>query len=252
VIQSIAGVFAVLFAEAAAFQSSGQTPASPQPQAFQTVSIKPSRNGADGTRMKTSPGRLTAVNVTPRELLLYAFGARDSQLIGGPDWLAKDKFDIEAVTGTSDDLNRTTLQPLLQSMFADRFKLKFHRENRELPVYSLAVAKGGPNLTVHSGEGKPVTGVSASSGKYVVNARKTTMKGLAEVLGRQTDRLVIDNTGLEGEYDFRLSWTDLATVDSEDLSLFTAIQEQLGLKLQSAKARVQVTVIDSIGRPSEN
>jgi uncharacterized protein (TIGR03435 family) len=233
-------------------QSSGQTAASPQPQAFQIVSIKPSRNGGDDTNMKTSPGRLEAVNATPHELLLYAFGVRDSQLIGGPDWLTKDRFDVEGVTGTADDLNRTTLQPLLQAMFADRFKLKFHREIRELPVYSLAAAKGGPKLAAHSGEGQPQTGIHSGSGKHVVNARKTTMKRLAEVLGQETDRLVIDNTGLEGEYDFKLQWTDLATVDSGDLSLFTAIQEQLGLKLEPAKGRVQVTVIDSIGRPSEN
>ncbi len=249
--RSIAGVIAVLFVEAVAFQASGQTAASPQPQAFQIVSIKPNRSG-DGTNMKTSLGRLTAVSVTPHELLLYAFGARDSQLIGGPDWLTKEKFDIEAVTGTSDDLDRTTLQPLLQSMFTDRFKLRSHRENRELPVYSLVVAKGGPKLTAHSGEGQPSTGIHASSGKYVVNARKTSMKGLAEVLARQSDRFVIDNTGLVGEYDFSLAWTDLAAVDSEDPSLFTAIQEQLGLKLEPAKGPVQVTVIDSVERPSEN
>jgi uncharacterized protein (TIGR03435 family) len=78
------------------------------------------------------------------------------------------------------------------------------------------------------------------------------MKRLAEVLSEQADRFVIDNTGLEGEYDFSLAWTDLTAVDSEDPSLFTAIQEQLGLKLEPAKGPVQVTVIDSIGRPSEN
>ncbi len=225
--------------------------ASAQSQAFQTVSIKPSRNSADGTSMHTSPGRFRAASVTPHELLLYAFGARDSQLIGGPDWLTKDKFDIEAVTGTPDNPDRTTLQPLLQAMFADRFKLKFHRETRDLPVYSLVIAKGSPKLTAHSGGGEPQAGVRASSGKYVVNARKTTMKSFADLLGRQTDRLVIDNTGLAGEFDFRLAWSDLATVDSGDVSLFTAIQD-LGLKLEPAKGPVPVFVIESIERPSEN
>ena len=163
--RSIAGAIAVLSVEVAAFQASGQTAASPQPQTFQIVSIKPNRNGGEDNSIKTSLGRLKAVNVIPKELLLYAFGARDSQLIGGPDWLTKDRFDIEAVTGTSDDLNRTTLQPLLQSMFADRFKLKFHHENKELPVYSLVVAKGGPKLTAHSGEGQPLMGIRSGSGK---------------------------------------------------------------------------------------
>ncbi len=223
------------------------------PQAFQIVSIKPNRTG-DDTSMKTSPGRFKAVSVTPHELLLYAFRARDSQLIGGPDWLTKDKFDIEAVTRLYPTiLDRTTLQPLLQAMFADRFKLKFHREMRDAPVYSLVIAKGGPKLTAHSGDGQPTAGIRASSGKYIVNARKTTMKAFANLLGRQTDRFVIDNTGLAGEYDFRLSWTELAAADSDAVSLFvSAIQEQLGLKLEPAKAPVPVTVIDSVERPSEN
>jgi uncharacterized protein (TIGR03435 family) len=240
----IAGVLAVLLVEAG-FPLPGQT------GAFQIVSIKPNRSG-DGTSMRTSPGRFRAVSVTPHELLLYAFGVRDSQLIGGPDWLTKEKFDVEGVTGIAEDPDRTTLQPLLQTMFADRFQLKFHHEDRELPVYSLTVTKGGPKLTAHSGEGEPFTGIHSRSGKQVVNAQKVTMKRLAEVLGQQGDRLVIDNTGLEGEYDFKLSWTDLATVDSGEPALFTAIQEQLGLKLEAGKGRVQVTVIDSIGRPSEN
>jgi uncharacterized protein (TIGR03435 family) len=250
--RSIAGVIAVLFVEVVAFQASGQTAASPQPEAFQIVSIKPNRNGGDDNSMKTSLGRLKAVNVTPKELLLYAFGVRDSQLIGGPDWLTKERVDVEAVTGTTDDLNRATLQPLLQSMFADRFQLKFHRENTELPVYSLVVAKGGPKLTAHSGEGQPLTGIHSSSGKKLVNARRTTMKRLAEVLSQQTDRFVIDNTDLGGEYDFSLAWTDDLAVDSEEPSLFTAIQEKLGLKLEPTKGRVQVIVIDSLERPSEN
>jgi uncharacterized protein (TIGR03435 family) len=249
--RSIAGVIAVLSVQAGAFHASGQTAASPQPQAFQIVSIKPNRSG-DDTSMTTSLGRLRAVSVTPHELLLYAFGARDSQLIGGPDWLTKERFDVEAVTGTSDDLDRTTLQPLLQSMFADRFNLKFHRENRDAPVYSLVAAKGGPKLSAHSGGGQPLAGIHSSSGKKVVNARKTTIKRLAEVLGEQADRFVIDNTGLGGEFDFRLAWTDLPAAGSDDPSLFTAIQEQLGLKLEPAKGQVQVTVIDSIARPSEN
>ena len=250
--RSIAGVIAVLSLQVVAFQASGQTVASPQLEAFQTVSIKPHRNSGDDTSMKTSLGRLQALNVPPKELLLYAFGIRESQLAGGPDWITKEKFDVEAVTGTSDDLNRATLQPLLQSMFADRFQLKFHRENREVAVYSLVVAKGGPKLTTHSGEGQPLTGIHSSSGKNIVNARRTTMKRLAEVLGQQTDRFVIDNTGLGGEYDFRLAWTDGLAVDSEEPSLFTAIQEKLGLKLEPAKGRVQVIVIDSLERPSEN
>jgi len=231
----------------------GQTPsAAPNLQTFEVVSIKSNRSGGDDNSMRTSPGRLTVVNMTTKSLLLYAFGVKDSQLAGGPDWLAKENFDVVAVTGTSADLNRATLQPLLQSMFADRFHLKFHRENRESPVYSLVAAKGGPKLTVHSGEGGPITGIHSSAGRDRVNARKTTMKRLAEVLSEQTDRVVIDNTGLRGEYDFSLEWSSDLTADSENPSIFTAIQEQLGLKLESAKGPVQIIVIDSAEKPSDN
>jgi uncharacterized protein (TIGR03435 family) len=221
-------------------------------QAFEVVSIKPNLSGGDDNSMRTSPGHLTVVNTTPKSLLLYAFGVRDSQLAGGPDWLAKEKFDVDAVTGTAADLNRTTLQPLLQTMFADWFHLKFHRENRESPIYSLVVAKRGPKLTVHSGEGAPITGIHSSSGKDRVNARKTTMKRLAEVLSEQTDRNVIDNTGLLGEYDFSLEWASDPIVNSQDPAIFAAIQEQLGLRLEPAKGPVQIIVIDSVERPSEN
>jgi uncharacterized protein (TIGR03435 family) len=219
---------------------------------FEAVSIKPNASGDDDNSMRTSPGRLTVVNMTPRELLLYAFGVKEMQLLGGPDWLDREKFDLVAVTGTSADLNRATLQPLLQAMFADRFHLTFHRENKESPIYSLVVAKGGPKLAVHSGEAQSATGIHSRSGHDRVNATKTTMKRLAEVLSQQTDRFVIDNTSLSGEYDFTLEWASDPTADSQDPVIFTAIQEQLGLKLEPAKGPVEVIVIDGVERPSEN
>ena len=226
--------------------------AGPKLQAFEVVSIKPNPSGGDGIDMRTSPGHLTVVNTTADELLLFAFGVKDFQLAGKPDWLTKDRFDVDAVTGTSADLNRTTLQPFLQSMFADRFRLKVHRETRDSPVYSLIVAKVGPKLKVHSGEGRSVTGIHSRSGKDRVNARKTTMKRLAEVLTEQTDRVVIDNTGLRGEYDFSLEWSSDIKDDSQDPSIFTAIQEQLGLKLESAKGPVLFIVIDHMEKPDAN
>jgi uncharacterized protein (TIGR03435 family) len=227
-------------------------PVTPKPQAFEVISIKPNSSGRDDNSMRTSPGHLTAVNTTPFELLTFAFAAKEFQFAGLPDWFKRDKFDFDAVTGTSIDLNRTTLQPFLQSMFADRFHLRFHRESREAPVYSLVVAKGGPKLTAHSGGGEPVTGIHSSSGKERVNARKVTMKRLAEVLSEQTDRVVIDNTGLPGEYDFSLNWVSDLSADPDGASIFTAIQEQLGLKLESTKGSVPIIVIDHAEKPDAN
>jgi uncharacterized protein (TIGR03435 family) len=227
-------------------------PVTQKPQAFEVISIKPNSSGLDDNSMRTSPGHLAAVNTTPFDLLTFAFPVKESQLIGLPDWFKKDKFDFDAVTGTSIDLNRTTLQPFLQAMFADRFHLRFHRESRELPVYSLVVAKGGPKLTAHSGGGDPVTGIHSRSGKERVNARKVSMKRLAEVLSQQTDRVVVDNTNLPGEYDFSLNWVSDLSADPEGASIFTAIQEQLGLKLESARVPAPIIVIDHVEKPDAN
>jgi uncharacterized protein (TIGR03435 family) len=227
-------------------------PQSLKPQGFLIVSIKPNQSGADDNSMRTSPGRLTVVNMTAHDLLGYGFGVKDSRLVGEPDWFSKDTFDIEAITGTAADLNRATLQPLLQAMFADRFGLKFHREDRESPVYSMVVAKGGAKLVAHAGGGESGAQIHARGGKNLVNATKTTMKRLAEVLSEQTDRFVIDNTGLGGEYDFSLAWDENPTADSAEVSVFTAIQEQLGLKLEAWKGPVPVMVIDRVAKPTEN
>src|SRR4051812_39620440 len=109
---------------------------------FDAVSIKPNPGGGAGADMKTSPGRLTNAKMSTSELLQWAFGYL--RIVDGPAWLSTARFDITATTGTSVDLNRTTLQPYLQAMFADRFHLKVHRETREYPNYSMVVAKGGP------------------------------------------------------------------------------------------------------------
>ncbi len=230
-------------------------PASAQPattEKFESISIKPNHSGNTENNMRTSPGRLAAENVTPHNLLLYAFGMAETRLFGEPDWVSKEKFDVTAVTGTSIEFNRTTLQPYLQSLFADRFQLKYHREDREFPIFSLVVAKGGPRLTASPVEGASSTGIHANAGKNLLNAKNVTMKRLAEVLSQQSDRFVLDHTGLTGQYDFNLAWSsDLTSDDAQEPALFTAVQ-QLGLKLEPAKGPVEVVVIDHIERPTPN
>jgi uncharacterized protein (TIGR03435 family) len=185
-------------------------------------------------------------------MIQYAFGVREFQIAGGPGWLTTDRFDIVATTATPGSLNLNELEPYLQSLLADRFRFRYHRETRELQVYSLVVARGGPKLAAHSGEGEPSMSGHDGSGKISKSATNATMARPANTLGGELDRTVIDNTGLKGGYDFKLEWAPNPAADSVEPSLFTALQDQLGLKLESTKGPVEIIVIDSIEKPSEN
>jgi len=245
-------------------------PKSPSPRAFDSASIKPNTSGSGGFSMGTSHGRLTATNVSVQTLVEKAFLLKEFQVSGGPGWLATERYDIVAKidAGTiSDDDLWLSLQPLL----ADRFHLKFHRELKQLPVYSLVVAKNGPKLKTHvaavEGKDEPTMRVSIGSGKGKIEATKTSLARLADTLGNHLDRTVIDNTGLRGEYDFKLEWAQehpgeesgpsMLTSLQEGLglagpSIFTAVQEQLGLKLESAKGPVETIVINAVTKASAN
>lgn len=216
--------------------------------------------------MGTSHGRLTATNVSVRTLILKAFHAKDFQVSGGPGWLATERYDVVAKTENttiSDKELWLSLQPLLQ----DRFKLRFHRQTKQLPVYSLAVARGGPKLKPHAGTDEPSLTGRTGDGKSSIVAAGISMAGLADILGDHLDRTVVDNTGLRGGYDFKLDWAQEHLGEEsgpsvpgsleEGLglsgpSLFTAVQEQLGLKLESAKGPVEVIVIDGAEKASAN
>ena len=189
----------------------------------------------------------------------------------GSAWIDSDKFDIEAKTdpavsdrmkNLTSDQGRLQKQQMLQSLLADRFKLSVHQETRQLPVYALVVAKGGPKLAESKENGNTV---SAKRGHLIVQSRNSVAT-LAEELSKVLGRDVLDQTGIDGRYSIDLKWTpdDSAAPtptaqqqatpmpDASGPSIFTALQEQLGLKLQPAKASVQVLVIDHIEPPSPN
>lgn len=235
------------------------------PPPFDVASIKPNRSGSRSTRMQTSHGTLTASNVTLRMLIQSAFDVTDAQISGGPGWLNTECYDVAAKTertDISDDDLWLSLQPLL----ADRFRLRFHRETRQLPVYALVIGKGGPRLRDHEGEGRTGVRFTMGSGKAKLEATKTSMPRFAGSLGGYVDRLVLDNTRLKGEYDFKLEWaqdhpgeSSPSMLDSvRELvglagpSIFTAMQEQLGLKLQPTKGPVEMIVIDGAEKASGN
>jgi len=226
-----------------------------QPQApllaFEAVSIKPNDLGAGQSNSHGSPGRLTA-SMTTKKLIEQAFGVRDSQVSGGPAWLDQVNYDFVAKTPTPVDLNRKTLEPYFQSLLADRFHFKYHRETKEFPVYFLVTSKNGPKLSPHAGEAGESSHSSGTKEKVIMTDTNVSMESLANFLDSELERPVIDKTGLRGGFDFRMEWSPDQTSDSTVPSIFTALQEQLGLRLESGKGPVEILVIESIEQPSEN
>jgi uncharacterized protein (TIGR03435 family) len=195
---------------------------------------------------------MTVTNDTLKQLICVASEVRDFQVEGGPRWLDSDRYDIVATTGRDEDItDRRLLRPLLQVLLADRFKLKVHRETKETAIYSLVVAKNGPKLTKHKGgDGGGDSFTDASTGN--IRATNVTMMALANSLSHVIGRPVIDNTRLGGTFDYKLVWGPAERTDSAAPSIYTAMQEQLGLRLKSAEGPVEMLVIDSAEKASEN
>jgi bla regulator protein BlaR1 len=242
-----------------------QTPSSARaPAQFEVASVKrhPTEDSSGG--IAPHPGRFDAIGVPLKLLIQIAYGLKDHQVLGGPGWIDSERYDVFAKAADGTNPSRKEMQPMLQALLAERFGLKTHRETRELPAFGLLVAKGGPKLAQHhpkppgiAGDEHPFSdkgsGPMVSEGHGVLMAQQTNMQGLAYALGVQSGREVIDRTGLGGDFDFTLKWNpEMAEQDPAAVSLFTAIQEQLGLKLESTKAPVDVLVIDGVKRPSAN
>jgi uncharacterized protein (TIGR03435 family) len=278
------------------------------PLAFEVASVKPNTT-RQGTLMETPPtGRVNIISATFRTLLGMAYRVQDYQIIGGPDWLAIDRFDIQAapppdyqpqpvVPCITADCPLTPVQIMMQGLLADRFGLKIHRETRGLPGYELTVGKNGFKLKevfeappIPGGAPPPLPpppppgtapptspdalptpppgvtmgfpfGFAASAVQFAILDSM-----LAEILGRP----IVDKTGIKGDYNFKIVFsreglpnnglTPPAGIDGAPglnasdprPTIFTALQEQFGLKLESAKAPVEVLVIDRVEKPSEN
>jgi uncharacterized protein (TIGR03435 family) len=241
---------------------------------FDVISVKPNKD-SNQTRMQFTPDGLRGIGVTVRFLLYEGYGGiNHERVIGEPAWTSTDGFDVEAKVAPGDvaTLARMTFEQrrtMFQSILADRFKLVVHHETRELPVYVLSVAKGGPKLKPSAPDDSASRrrGMMFNRGKLTANDAQLPM--LVSLLSRELGRTIVDKTGLTGDYDFTLEWTpDEAagagppsaspaaapspTPADSGPSIFTAIQEQLGLKLEAGKGPVDVVVIDQIERPSEN
>jgi uncharacterized protein (TIGR03435 family) len=226
---------------------------------FEVATIKPAAPSPDGhTHINYPPDdRFSAINITLLDLMQWAYSMPERQILEGPPWLASTRFDIQAKADIGDQTKSLTSEQdrdlkhrMVQALFADRFHLKVHQETRTLPAYDLILAKGGSKLQSSQSNGKTV-----GTGRSHFDGQGLTTTIIAEELSQITGRIVVDKTDLTGRYDLKLQWTPddaPATTENSAPSLFTAIQEQLGLKLEPAKEPVPVLVIDHIDPPTPN
>jgi uncharacterized protein (TIGR03435 family) len=233
---------------------------------YDVISIRPNKSGSGSVSIHTDDGNFDATNVSLKTMLINAFGLKEAQLTDLPKWADSTRFDIKAkvvdpdlkaIQALKEDQRRAMLQPIL----TERFQLKFHFEPRVLPVYELVLAKDGPKFTDSkiAGDEKAANGMGAGSMRVrntVMTSTAVPISSLVNLLSSQLQRIVIDKTGLAGKYDMDLAWSrDDGTTPSPDTnapSIFTALQEQLGLKLQPSKSSVDTFVIDHVELPSEN
>jgi len=245
------------------------------PPAFDVSTVKPSKPEQMGSMLQLTDDGISITHFPLHTILCGAFGTEDDHILDEPGWSRSAMFDIEAKVAPEDapklkGLSRDQRYQMLVPLLEERFGLKFHHETRELPVYTLVVAKGGIKMQ----QSKPDD--SSGPGRKMLMARKghiesadMDIRDLAHVLSQQLGRTVVDETGLTGKYDYKLDWTpddapppmaasgaggqqQSTLPDASGPSLFTALQEQLGLKLETKKAMSDVIVIDHIEQPSAN
>jgi uncharacterized protein (TIGR03435 family) len=264
---------------------------------FEVASVKPNNQGGGRIGRGGTPGRMDLMNMTARLLIRQAYNIHDSQIIGGPDWTGSQGFDVNATLAGDAPLERRRL--MMQTLLRDRFKLAFHVEKRDMPVYALVTGRSDKKLgsgLIRTPEGAcPAPGTAAPGrsgppgpfdpngpapcgalmfGSGRLMARGVTIDNLATALGSLPavtafNRIVQNQTGLEGTYDFEFTFAnDFAgrgpggpplgagpaptSNPGDEPALFTALQEQLGLKLDARRATVDVLVIDSMQKPEEN
>jgi len=249
------------------------------PMEFDVVSIKPNTSENGMMRMMNRPGVVSSTNVPLRALIQQAYGIRQDLISGGPGWVDSANYDFEGKISPADaetlkamtnEQRTAASRHMMQQALADRFKLKIHLETKTLPVYELVLAKGGsklkeadPNNTYANGikgpDGKAMPGMMRF-GRDRLDGQGITISSLTGFLSTRLERTIIDKTGLTGKYDVVLAFKpeddaggkDDGASDNNLPDLFTAVQEQLGLKLVSTKGPVDTLIIDNAEKPAEN
>jgi len=250
--KEIAALLMLVFIEC----STGLAQAAPVPSStasFEVATVKRSQPGSTSGTFWSPPGvgKFAATNASLAFLLQMAFGVDDEQIPGKPAWLESDLFDVVAKPDAGIALSREELKPRLQELLEQRFHLKTHRETKLVRGYELVVAKGGPRMTAAASDHWPGFRVRVGPGR--MEGLNWSMAYLATMLARPAGLPVEDRTGLTGSYDIKLLYAADIETDSSLPSLFTAVQESLGLKLVTGKVPVRMLVIDSVERaPTEN
>jgi uncharacterized protein (TIGR03435 family) len=238
-----------------------QTPAPVKPMtadanpSFAVATIKPHDPNSNRQGFDAVGDRFTIRNQTVASLMMFAYSIDKHQVINAPAWTGVYRFDIEGKTDAPGEPNLHQQQEMLQNLLTERFGLRFHHEKRELPVYAIQIAKGGNKL-------KPAANPDAEADQTATNYGNeitvtiTTGTMADFILGMQFffDRPLIDQTGISGRHDFTLRYAhdESSVTDPNAPGLFTAIQEQLGLKLIAVKASIDVFIVDSVEAPTPN
>ncbi len=245
---------------------------------YDVVSIRPNKSGSGSVQISVDGERFVGTNISVKDLIRYAYDLQNDGLVFAlPGWAGSSKLDVEAkvsaddlaaLKNLSDDDSTAEHRLMMQALLADRFALKIHHEKKELPTYALIVLKSGlkikpadPNNAYENGLKRP-GGVACGAGSVdtsntALTAQAVPLSTLASFLAQKLSRPVDDKTGLTANYDFTLKWSpDEVAQNSENAntppSIYTALQEQLGLKLESTKGPVDTIVVDHIDPPTEN
>lgn len=233
---------------------------------IEVATVKPTKPDQQGKMITVRGAELVTVGFTLGDLVKFAYTLQDKQIINAPDWMSTDRFDINAKPDQPGMPNGEQLKGIVQKLLADRFALKFHNDTKEMSAYVLTVGKEGPKMKKSDADPKSLPGLffGPIGTLHVRNATMADFTGLMQ--SAVLDRPVIDKTGLDGKWDFTLKWTPDETQfvglgvkipppsDAADAAppLFTAIQEQLDLKLEAARTQVPVLVLDHVDHPSPN
>jgi len=233
---------------------------------FEVATIKPSAPDTQGKLFRVQGDRFATINTSPADLIKAAYNVQDKQIIGAPAWVFTDHYDIAAQPDIPGAPNQAQLNLMIQKLLADRFQLKFHKDQKELSAYVLTVAKSGPKLKKSEGDPNGLGG-RFFTGLGSLTVTNSTLADFCDLMQAVVlDRPVVDHTNLSGKWDFLLKWTPDESqfggmgikvpppTDAADAPppLFTAIQEQIGLKLEAGKAQVPVLVIDHAEKPGAN
>jgi uncharacterized protein (TIGR03435 family) len=224
---------------------------------YEVATIKPSDPEDHSAGFHMTGRQLFIENETLESMIAAAYGIHPKQIVDGPDWGTKEHWDIKGVPDVEGEPSWTQYQEMLQKLLAERFGLKFHRAQRDLSIFAITVAKGGPKLAVSKSDPNGLLDQTGNNNgveqtwRYTNNSMADFAQGLHDFL----DRPAVDETGLKGKFDFGLAWSVDGAVNNDPKAppgFFTAVQEQLGLKIEPTKGPAEVLVIEHVEQPSAN